>query len=110
MMNLWTSRPHAAAGIGVPTIAPSITARITAFRIICLLSRPDQLSRRPPVAGIPGIAVAPPPALGGLELRCLEQHRQPAESAIVQEASKRLDPQASLPDVFVSIDAAPARL
>src|SRR5262245_55143777 len=39
----------------------------------------------------------------------LDQERQPAETRIAKQPSKRLEPQTAFPDVFMAIDAAPAR-
>ena len=41
--------------------------------------------------------------------RRLEQHRQPAEPSIVDETPKRLESDATLTDVLVTIDAAAER-
>src|SRR5262249_48929491 len=43
-------------------------------------------------------------------LRRFEQHRQPTESRVVDEAAKWLETEAALPDVLVAIDSAPERL
>src|SRR5687768_6339860 len=70
----------------------------------------QQLCEGPEVARIPGIDVAAALALRCFQLRCFEEHRQFRETAVVQQHSKRLEPEASLADVLVTIDTAAAGL
>ena len=69
-----------------------------------------QPAQRPEVAPVPRIGVAQAPALGRIELRRLEQHRQPCEARIVDQTPERFEPEAALADVLVPIDPAAARL
>ena len=69
----------------------------------------QQPAQRAQVPQIPGIGVAPTPALGRIELRSLQQHRQMREPRIVQQAPERFEPETALADVLVPIDPAAAR-
>ena len=112
MMNLWASKPHAPAGAATASARQRSTSTTMPALSHARLTIPVAISlpQRPQVARVPGIDVAPPPALGRVELRRLEQHRQPREPRIVQQPPERLEPEASLADVLVPIDAAAARL
>src|SRR5687768_1774435 len=104
MMYLCGSKPHAEAGAGIAI------AKIRAQETIDLRVRIrcHSLSHQSPqgsqVAGIPRVDVALPPALGRVELRRLEQHRQAREPRIGQDPPEGIEPETALADVLVAID------
>src|SRR5688572_20585445 len=106
MMNLCVSKPHADAGRG--TAAATKNTRTIKRARMDQLYLSDEPAQRSQVARIPGIDIALPAALGRIELRRLEQHRQPGKTPVVEEALERLQSQAAFPYMFVAIDAAPA--
>src|SRR5688572_18862803 len=113
-MYLCASKPHASAGGPGVRIARTANTATRRVRIVIepialplYLHQPAQCSQ---VAHVPRIGVAPAAALGRLELRRLEQHRQRGETAVVENPAERFQAETALADVLVAIDAAAARL
>src|SRR5688500_1088799 len=109
-MKRWPLNPHACSGDEPASAMKRMTAADCCRRTIAVLYLRDQAAQGAEVARVPGILVAASAALRCLELRRLEQHCMRCEAWVVEQHPERLETQATLADVFVAIDAAPARL